>query len=157
MVRSSILNKHSKFKRDSGPGTTTSNLLEGNSIFSQLMSSSFGVFHSAILPLVDGPDALFKWSEFQVPRVVVIGSESAGKSSILENITKCAIFPRSERVCTKMPVVLEMVNFSFIFHWPMFVGFQNRRLSQTNYNFVRKKIAGYMIVKATSLESVRRS
>lgn len=37
-----------------------------------------------------------------------MGTQSAGKSSLLENITKCAIFPRSEGFCTKMPVILQL-------------------------------------------------
>ena len=39
-----------------------------------------------------------------LPRVVVVGSRDAGKSSLLENITKCSIFPRDKGLCTKMPI-----------------------------------------------------
>lgn len=36
-----------------------------------------------------------------LPRVVVVGSRDAGKSSLLENITKCSIFPRDKGLCTR--------------------------------------------------------
>merc|ERR1712196_613590 len=44
--------------------------------------------------------------KFIIPRVCVIGSESTGKSSLLENITKCPIFPRDISICTKQPIKL---------------------------------------------------
>ena len=39
----------------------------------------------------------------------VVGSEKAGKSSILEAITKCAIFPRDHQIMTRCPVRFELV------------------------------------------------
>ena len=43
-------------------------------------------------------------SDLQIPKVIVIGAESSGKSSLLENITKCPIFPRHINICTKLPI-----------------------------------------------------
>jgi GTP-binding protein EngB required for normal cell division len=43
-------------------------------------------------------------NDLKVPQVIVIGAESSGKSSLLEQLTKCAIFPRHTGVCTKMPL-----------------------------------------------------
>lgn len=40
--------------------------------------------------------------------VVCIGGKSAGKSSLLENITKCSVFPRDRDLCTKRPVKLQL-------------------------------------------------
>ena len=82
----------------------SSPLLRGNSICQQLQNSSYGGFHAAVhdiksyLPMV----------EFKLPTVIVVGGRSAGKSSLLENITKCAIFPRDSALCTKMPVKLQL-------------------------------------------------
>lgn len=39
-----------------------------------------------------------------LPKVLVIGSESSGKSSLLENIIKCEIFPKNYDFCTKLPI-----------------------------------------------------
>ena len=43
-----------------------------------------------------------------LPRVVVIGSESVGKSSLLENITKQKLFPAGEGQQTRCPIVLNL-------------------------------------------------
>ncbi|KAL3153068.1 hypothetical protein ABBQ38_012088 [Trebouxia sp. C0009 RCD-2024] len=47
--------------------------------------------------------------EFKLPTVIVVGGRSAGKSSLLENITKCPVFPRDPALCTKMPVKLRLI------------------------------------------------
>ena len=69
-------------------------------IIDRLVNSSFGSFNKAvenIRPLIPEVD-------LTLPRVVVVGSRDAGKSSLLENITKCSIFPRDKGVCTRMPI-----------------------------------------------------
>lgn len=82
----------------------TSRLLDGASIGKQLQSSSVGKFHAALYDLKQ----FLPMVTFQLPRVIVLGTKSAGKSSLLENITKCAIFPRSLALCTKMPLRLQL-------------------------------------------------
>jgi len=43
--------------------------------------------------------------DYKLPSVVVVGIQTAGKSTLLENITKVPIFPRkSSGVCTKFPI-----------------------------------------------------
>lgn len=41
-----------------------------------------------------------------IPKIIVIGAESSGKSSLLESIIKCPIFPRNSTICTKQPIHL---------------------------------------------------
>jgi len=53
----------------------------------------------------DGTTPLTR-SSFKLPQVIVVGTEKTGKSTLIENFTKCAIFPRSEKLCTKTPVRL---------------------------------------------------
>ncbi|KAL3134562.1 hypothetical protein ABBQ38_006403 [Trebouxia sp. C0009 RCD-2024] len=80
----------------------------GQSISAQLQNSSFGQFNAylrdikAHLPSVD----------FKLPRVIVVGGKSAGKSSLLEMITKCPIFPRHNGFCTQMPIKLQLKHVS---------------------------------------------
>ena len=69
-----------------------------------LYSSSFGRFQAAMQSI--GP--FLPASHFQLPKVIVIGGKSAGKSSLLENITKCSVFPRDRDLCTKRPVKLQL-------------------------------------------------
>ena len=81
-------------------------LFDGDTIFKQLNSSSFGRFQAAIQDVKSFlPTSQF---QLQLPKVVVIGGKSAGKSSLLENITKCAVFPRDRDLCTKRPVKLQL-------------------------------------------------
>lgn len=73
-------------------------------VFHRVATSSFGSFNTAletIRPLI--PDV-----ELALPRVVVVGSRDAGKSSLLENVTKCSIFPRDKGLCTRMPIKLHL-------------------------------------------------
>jgi GTP-binding protein EngB required for normal cell division len=44
------------------------------------------------------------------PRIVVIGSESAGKSSMIERIAGVSLFPRDAKICTRMPIMLSFIN-----------------------------------------------
>jgi len=44
----------------------------------------------------------------KLPRVVVIGDESAGKSSTLERVAMAGVLPRSENICTREPIVLKL-------------------------------------------------
>lgn len=48
-------------------------------------------------------------ADFKLPEVVVVGSESSGKSSLLENITKCEIFPRDRSQCTRAPIRFKLM------------------------------------------------
>ena len=40
--------------------------------------------------------------------MIVIGTENSGKSSLLENITKCQVFPRDSKICTRCPIHLKL-------------------------------------------------
>lgn len=42
------------------------------------------------------------------PRIVVVGDESAGKSTILEQLANVPIFPRKRRFCTRMAICLRL-------------------------------------------------
>ena len=75
-------------------------------LFERMSRSSFGKFRQVL----QGLDAVINLQEFTLPCVVVIGDESVGKSSLLENITKCAVFPRAEGICTRCPVRLQLTH-----------------------------------------------
>lgn len=78
----------------------------GLSIGKQIRSSAYGMFVDALADIESIiPAADFK---LELPRVVVVGERSVGKSSLLENFTKCPIFPRGKGTCTKMPVRLQL-------------------------------------------------
>ena len=79
-----------------------SQLLVGQSVLSQAHDSTFGEFYKAYANIQDGRD------DFSLPTVIVVGAKNQGKSSLLENITKCRIFPRDTSQCTKMPIRLRL-------------------------------------------------
>ena len=43
-----------------------------------------------------------------LPKVIVIGSESVGKSSLLENLTKLRLFPSGDGLKTRCPIALNL-------------------------------------------------
>ena len=58
-------------------------------------------------------DAIKKYglgTSFSVPRLVAIGNQSAGKSSLLSFLVNYDIFPKDSTMCTRAPLVLRLVN-----------------------------------------------
>ncbi|KAI8905855.1 hypothetical protein EDD86DRAFT_219867 [Gorgonomyces haynaldii] len=45
---------------------------------------------------------------FSLPRIVVIGVESAGKSSVIQRLANLHLFPTGETITTRMPIVLAL-------------------------------------------------
>ena len=84
-----------------------SEMFVARSIATQLPTSSYGYFHRYLQDC--GLEAQLL-QNFRLPRVIVVGGRSAGKSSLLESITKCPIFPRHRDFCTKVPIRLCMKN-----------------------------------------------
>jgi predicted GTPase len=58
----------------------------------------------------------------KLPRAIVFGDESAGKSSTIERIAQNDIFPRDKDICTRMPTVLKLrPNKDYPTSEPMFI------------------------------------
>eukprot|EP01063_Lacrimia_lanifica_P038374 TRINITY_DN8154_c0_g1_i2.p1 TRINITY_DN8154_c0_g1~~TRINITY_DN8154_c0_g1_i2.p1 ORF type:complete len:654 (+),score=148.12 TRINITY_DN8154_c0_g1_i2:48-2009(+) len=45
---------------------------------------------------------------WQPPRVVIVGNQSEGKSTILERLCMMPLFPRSKAICTRVPVKIDV-------------------------------------------------
>lgn len=43
-----------------------------------------------------------------LPQIVVVGSQSAGKSSVLESIVGREFLPRGDGLCTRRPLILQL-------------------------------------------------
>jgi hypothetical protein len=80
---------------------------QGLNIFDVMSDSIYGKIQNIF---TNGLLSLKSLEEYNLPKVIVIGNESAGKSSLLENITKCEIFPKSGKLCTKCPIHIKMSN-----------------------------------------------
>jgi GTP-binding protein EngB required for normal cell division len=85
--------------------TKVSDFYQGENIFSQLKNSLFGQIEKIFENVFSDNTK----EQYQLPKVVVIGTESSGKSSLLERITKCQIFPRDGKLCTKCPIKVKLV------------------------------------------------
>jgi len=79
--------------------TTISDFYQGDNIFTQLNNSLFGQIKK-----------IFEQNFLVLPKVIVIGTESSGKSSLLERITKCQLFPSDSKLCTKCPIKVKLQN-----------------------------------------------
>jgi len=77
-----------------------STFYKGTNIFDKLEDSVFG----KIKKIISQEDI----DKYVLPKIIVIGAESTGKSSLLENITKCQLFPRDYKLCTKCPIHVKM-------------------------------------------------
>jgi len=44
----------------------------------------------------------------RIPRIVVVGQESSGKSSVLSRLCNLDFFPRDQGICTRMPIELRL-------------------------------------------------
>jgi len=104
---------------------------KGDNLFDILKTSTFGLFNETINNLG------ISVNEFQLPSVIIIGTESAGKSSLIQNILKCPIFPIDSSISTKVPIKLELINSN---EEKYIITFQNNTV-----NFNKKEdILGYV-------------
>ncbi|KAG2137689.1 Dynamin central region-domain-containing protein [Suillus cothurnatus] len=82
--------------------------------------------------------------ELDMPQLVVVGSQSAGKSSVLENIVGRDFLPRGQGIVTRRPLVLQLIHTPSpdpaapaYKEWGQFLHIDKRF---TDYNEIRKEI-----------------
>ncbi|KAF9291604.1 Dynamin- GTPase protein [Mortierella alpina] len=66
-----------------------------------------------LIPLVNKLQDVFNsigGDQIDLPQIVVVGSQSSGKSSVLETIVQKDFLPRGNGVVTRRPLVLQLVN-----------------------------------------------
>ncbi|XP_039120893.1 dynamin-related protein 3A-like isoform X1 [Dioscorea cayenensis subsp. rotundata] len=75
-----------------------------------------GPIGSSVIPIVNKLQDIFSQlgssSTIDLPQVAVVGSQSSGKSSVLEALVGRDFLPRGTDICTRRPLVLQLV------HWP---------------------------------------
>ncbi len=47
-----------------------------------------------------------------LPKIIVLGEQNQGKSSLIDSLTQIQILPKSEGLCTKKPITLTLINSS---------------------------------------------
>eukprot|EP00899_Mesostigma_viride_P010693 jgi/Mesvir1/19625/Mv09915-RA.1 len=85
-------------------GKKDSRFHEGKTLSKTLTKSSFGRFLRVI------QERRLENRKFSKPIVITIGVECAGKSSLLEFLMKCEMFPRNNKPCTLGPIRFILVN-----------------------------------------------
>ncbi|CDQ79056.1 unnamed protein product [Oncorhynchus mykiss] len=67
-----------------------------------------------LIPLVnkmqDAFSAIGQNSQLDLPQIAVVGGQSAGKSSVLENFVGKDFLPRGSGIVTRRPLVLQLIN-----------------------------------------------
>ncbi|CAN0455919.1 unnamed protein product, partial [Hapterophycus canaliculatus] len=66
-----------------------------------------------LIPIVNKLQDVFSaigQTPIDLPQIVVIGSQSAGKSSVLENVVGRDFLPRGTGIVTRRPLVLQLYN-----------------------------------------------
>jgi len=61
-----------------------------------------------IMKLQDAFNAVNAKNSIELPQIVVVGSQSAGKSSVLESIVGRDFLPRGTGIVTRCPLVLQL-------------------------------------------------
>ncbi|XP_050528544.1 dynamin-1-like protein [Daktulosphaira vitifoliae] len=67
----------------------------------------------ALIPVINRLQDVFNtvgYDAIQLPQIVVIGSQSSGKSSVIESIVGRSFLPRGIGIVTRCPLVLQLVN-----------------------------------------------
>ncbi|KAJ0972605.1 hypothetical protein J5N97_020564 [Dioscorea zingiberensis] len=82
----------------------------------QFPAAAVGPIGSSVIPIVNKLQDIFSQlgsaSTIDLPQVAVVGSQSSGKSSVLEALVGRDFLPRGSDICTRRPLVLQLV------HWP---------------------------------------
>ncbi|KAK8065592.1 vacuolar dynamin-like gtpase [Apiospora hydei] len=78
------------------------------------MSTPGGISDPALIKLVNKLQDVFATvgvnNPIDLPQIAVVGSQSSGKSSVLENIVGRDFLPRGSGIVTRRPLVLQLIN-----------------------------------------------
>ncbi|KAL5562698.1 hypothetical protein UlMin_032445 [Ulmus minor] len=76
-------------------------------------SSSAAPLGNSVIPIVNKLQDIFaqlgSQSTIELPQVAVVGSQSSGKSSVLEALVGRDFLPRGSEICTRRPLVLQLL------------------------------------------------
>lgn len=79
----------------------------------QPSSASTVPLGGSVIPLVNKLQDIFaqlgSQSTIDLPQVAVVGSQSSGKSSVLEALVGRDFLPRGNDICTRRPLVLQLL------------------------------------------------
>lgn len=74
----------------------------------------------------------------ELPQVAAIGGQSSGKSSVLEALVGRDFLPRGPEICTRRPLVLQLVRHSAPEEWGEFLHAPGRRFD--DFEHIKREI-----------------
>ncbi|XP_050209312.1 dynamin-related protein 3A [Mercurialis annua] len=84
-----------------------------SSAAAQSQQSQAAPLGSSVIPIVNKLQDIFaqlgSQSTIELPQVAVVGSQSSGKSSVLESLVGRDFLPRGNEICTRRPLVLQLL------------------------------------------------
>ena len=103
----------------------------------------------SVIPLVNKLQDIFSQlgsaSTIDLPQVAVVGSQSSGKSSVLEALVGRDFLPRGTDICTRRPLVLQLIQLpqrqdekSEVEEWGEFLHTPGKRF--TDFSLIWKEI-----------------
>jgi GTPase SAR1 family protein len=131
-------------------GASSGSLANGTTVPPLPASSVSSPFlGQSVIPLVNKLQDIFSQlgsaSTIDLPQVAVVGSQSSGKSSVLEALVGRDFLPRGQDICTRRPLVLQLVQAvqkadesSELIEWGEFLHLPGRRFS--DFSAIRKEI-----------------
>lgn len=115
---------------------------------SSLNSSTTTVYSlgQSVIPVINKLQDIFAQlgsaSTVDLPQVAVVGSQSSGKSSVLEALVGKDFLPRGSDICTRRPLVLQLVQFppraDEASEWGEFLHLPGKRF--TDFSAIRREI-----------------
>lgn len=102
---------------------------------------------SSVIPIVNKLQDIFaqlgSQSTIELPQVAVVGSQSSGKSSVLEALVGRDFLPRGSDICTRRPLVLQLLQTKRRpdapdEEWGEFLHLQGKKFY--NFNEIREEI-----------------
>jgi hypothetical protein len=98
-----------------------------------------------MIPLINKLQDAFQQTgqslDIDLPQIAVVGSQSAGKSSVLENFVGKDFLPRGSGIVTRRPLVLQLVN-SPQGEWAEFYHAKGKKF--TSFDEVRDGVANLL-------------
>ena len=67
----------------------------------------------SLIPVINKLQDVFNavgGEQIDLPQIVVVGSQSSGKSSVLENIVGRDFLPRGSGIVTRRPLILQLIH-----------------------------------------------
>ncbi|CAN1133493.1 Dynamin-related protein 3A [Linum perenne] len=97
---------------------------------------------SSVIPVVNKLQDIFaqlgSQSTVELPQVAVVGSQSSGKSSVLEALVGRDFLPRGTDICTRRPLVLQLVQTKGGEEWGEFLHRPDKRFY--DFSEIRREI-----------------